>query len=101
MNFSILILQLPILIFLVIVVICFLLLSEERSLYPSASQNLFGTFRLYMKGMKPKVMNLSQVSENSHFLSKHSFFLIEVYLIYDIVLVSGVWQSDSVIYLYE
>ena len=60
--------------FLVIVVIfLLLLLSKERSLHPCACQNLFGTFRLYRKGMKPNVMNLSQVSENSHFLSKYSF----------------------------
>ena len=30
-----------------------LLLSKERSLHPCASQNLFGTFSLYRKGMNP------------------------------------------------
>ena len=29
-----------------------------------------------------------------------SFFLIEVYLIYNVVLISAVQQSDSVIYIY-
>ena len=50
--------------------------------------------------LKPNILVLVQIlldwGRNSAFV----FFLIEVSLTYNIVLVSGVQQSDSVIYIY-